>query len=1387
MKIMKSNLSKYNGIALVAVLAILVVLAILAATFVTLMNIERKQSNIGVYSQQLDMLLHSGVEQAKAKISFDISQYNTVKDISGNTFSKWYIVKDETGKIFGRYRIKTEDEAAKVNISKAYLLNDSKGTGWDTGEINLPAALGVSKKLAKNIIKYKYGKNNLPGARGDDDQNNLILMADGIDNNANGVIDEEDEGINDPQEYSPEKLKGDDRKFSSMTEMMSILSGSKNFSAKLRQNIMNIIPQRATIYSIDKPGSPTLPNKIPADVNCITTRECRKLLIKANAESPFEPNSTRQQQLAANIIDYRDQNHVLSTLGSTYGVEAICFNEVLANDDSSTLDLVRAKLYSWQPPGWWRDNYGIIDDERPIWCVDMMYGCIPDSPSMKSKRFQMHDPRRMWRIRKKGTRKNGKLSIKGNNITIEFGDTIGEGGNSINMTPYMNKSSSSKVPEKIPPGNKEYLTWPSYSVVKANNDWAYPNSSIFRRDCTKMLNILKKLGLKDGAKNRPDLPKNYFKDSLVCVYKWANDLTKDEDNKALGLFRIVSGDEKSITFENKNYYNSNSKYSFEKMLNSIGMSNDYYDLSVSINSWANSRSLAWVPKANQTYLFRTRRPMAGKYFKVIVGRLPKTAGGESALNGYSDYLGVSQEVGGPETVDENFEKRMWVCNNNKPIRTGPGGWLNILITSSHEINRNKKYGQMFAYVRLLAPEVAEMYNASVTPVSLANWRVICNTGSLATQIGRIRHTAYYDQILRRRVIDNNPVVQPNGHFYLVNDTMLFDAWYGNADNKWGSKADEQVPVFQMDEQNWGVTYDIDKIKIIPGQGLSITLKNFNFDTKEVFKNETVKFLDPKAKKDPYSWNNIFAPVKNMPEQAKNEFFVWYFGDMKKLKDAKVMILGMPASGGIVSLTLKNEYDQVCARTVDYGKLKFDELGMSTEKIDPTKTQWIKRKKPSIGGTENEARNKAMQSHRNEKFFIKNGPYCSIAELGKVTTGGNFQRVADSGNISKGLNALAGLANVMETSSIRLEACLGDVTRTGWKQAYDEVAAATLRSVTCKHGGWENNKWIGHTLRFLTGPLRGEQFPIIGNSKNVITLGEKNSKFVPRSSPNRKVLKPNLEDKFSIGPGYATPLCYTRKSGGTATWLWKNAIPYPGSYNLYIYGLNDAIDTTEFLEENNNASLDVEIWNYNTGEFNFLRKKAKYGKQDSFNAGKIKPENIAGDGSIKIRLTAHNVVERNTDDKTGKAMVGTGGKQTGIAWFNYAVVTPVPKPGRVNVNTAPVRLLAALPGINSDLAKNIANGIDMNEKKSLKPYQKLGDILKVKGMTPDIFEKCANLLAIDSSTFTIEVEAQVLKQNYTAENLAANSDTILAARKKRFVIEFDKSENDYVQTKNLERY
>ena len=1381
---------KNSGIALVAVLAILVVLAIMASAFTVMMDIENKQSSVQLESQRLDMLVDSGLEHAKSLLSYKTtkSKENNIVVYSEKNlnpkFSSWIDVKDNEGKIIGRYRIKIEDEAAKVNISKARLLDDGKGSSWDTGEVNLSRALGLPPKYAKKIVQYRYGPNRVPGGRNDDNFDNIVLMADGIDNDADGEVDEEDEGINDPSEYDPDYPKGDDRKLSTISEAMSIFLKSKNeLSSKFQYNIVQKIPSRSTIYSIDKPGSPSLPNKIPADINSITPRECRKLLIAANSDTSFDLNANLQRQLAANLVDYRDENHVLSTIGSAYGVEAICFNEILANDESYTIPLDKADNLLL-PDNYWKDSFGSEDSKRLIYRLDTFYQCVPDDPHPWGEFPAFYynlDPRMAWRITKKAnTQPMGDIKSAGNNFVLYFPKVIGKyNGSSPNINPF----SKSNPPLDLPcPG-----------VASANNypwcKWAQRSDTVYSYAATTYRNFYKELinvlrNLNSVVDTRPKVPDDYFKHSLVNVYEWS-DNTRSE-TAVIGCFKIIGSDADSITIDSKNVYDDS--VDFNDNFYEAGFDLNNCDLSFSINAWGDRSQVASVGRANVTYLMRSRRPQAGNYYKVIIGRPPK-----GGFPGYPSRLGVSGIVGGEFTDDKNYS-RQWLYNKGDPIVTKKNGWMKIMITSSPSVSRLDNIKQQLAYIRILTPEVVEMYNASATPISLANWRVICNTGSFATQIGKIKSTGYYDRKLRRSVVDDNPVVQPKGHFYLVNDTKLFDHWYGNGDSRWGSSVEEQIPVFQMDEQNWGITYKIKSTESIYAVGYSIKIDEKGLD-QDTFIGETIKFVDKKHANSEDSWNNVFVPIlykdyfgNDYAHQA-NELITDVIGDPEDIASGKlvgksVMVLGLLHNGGVVSLTLKNEYDQVCARTIDYGKVEIEEYNKSTEKSDPTKGVWFKRRENSIGGTDADAINQAMSSRRNIDFFIKNGPFGSIGEAKNISSGGDFERLGAGGDISKGANALGAFAKYMSSSHVRLESCIGDVERKGWAQAYNVVDSSSLRSVTTKNANWENDMWKGQTLRFLNGPLRGEKYPISSNTKNSLKLSETGSKYVPRSAPNKKSLKPDKGDKFSVGPGYNSPFCYTRKPNEEGEWIWKNAVHTPGTYNLYIYGLNDAIETTEFFEENNNSSIDVELWNYKYKKFDIIKKRGKFGKQDSFNAGKIRPENFSPDGDVRMKLVSHDVFEKNTEDKSGEVVDGVGGKQTGFAWFNYAVITPVPVLGRVNVNTAPPRLLASIPGINAKLAKNIFDGMDRNNKKTLKPYQSVGDLFKVPGMNPDIFERCVNLLTVDSDMFTVEVEAQTMGTTLKGEKFVA--DETVSKRMKRFVIELDKKPDGFIKITEKER-
>jgi len=83
------------------------------------------------------------------------------------------------------------------------------------------------------------------------------------------------------------------------------------------------------------------------------------------------------------------------------------------------------------------------------------------------------------------------------------------------------------------------------------------------------------------------------------------------------------------------------------------------------------------------------------------------------------------------------------------------------------------------------------------------------------------------------------------------------------------------------------------------------------------------------------------------------------------------------------------------------------------------------------------------------------------------------------------------------------------------------------------------------------------------------------------------------------------------------------------------------------------------------------------------------------------------------------------------------------------------------------------------------------------MTPDIFERCANLLAVDSSFFTVNVEAETFKENRLAPNRDTSekfkfgsslaAENITGSRSKRFIVELDKAADGYCSVIELEQY
>jgi hypothetical protein len=198
-------------------------------------------------------------------------------------------------------------------------------------------------------------------------------------------------------------------------------------------------------------------------------------------------------------------------------------------------------------------------------------------------------------------------------------------------------------------------------------------------------------------------------------------------------------------------------------------------------------------------------------------------------------------------------------------------------------------------------------------------------------------------------------------------------------------------------------------------------------------------------------------------------------------------------------------------------------------------------------------------------------------------------------------------------------------------------------------------------------------------------------------------------------------------------------------------LNDSIKTTEFLEENHNAEIAVEAFNFDTHvyepiplpeettgtEETGLRDtyrsrnqtgRHQYEKSDSVFCGLLYSRHISPEGGIKLRLTAHNLQHRDS---------------SGFAWFDYAYLAPGHTQGKININTAPPRVLQALHNVDKELAQNIIEGKDSSGRPHLHPYKNIGDVLDVKNMTPEIFTKICNLITTRSDQFRVHVIAESL--------------------------------------------
>ncbi|NLF40923.1 hypothetical protein GX586_15880, partial [bacterium] len=1111
---------------MIIILAVLTILTILAATFTVMMQLESQTSNLQVELNSLDLLLDSGLNHAVAVLA-DMQatgqKVSTMRDdnlrLAFGDFSngaeirkadqegragKWIPVLDSIGRIRGRYRVAIEDEAGKVNLNKAHMLEPSKGSAWDTGEVSLPHALGVPPQIVEQVVRYQYGPNSVPGARGDDDRNNVVLMADGLDNNANGLIDEDDEGVDDPGEYTPWQPMGDDRRFTTVSEAMGvILSAATDLPFEARNAVRREIPRRATLYSIDMCGSPTLPMDAPADINAVMGRECRTRLRTANRIAAFENVANRLDELAANVVDYRDENHVLTTVGGAYGVEAVNFNELLANDGTEGRDGTCTFI---------KQSYDsrtvaarIADKHAPFCAANLTRGCDsawdiyenPDNLNYYAK-YRSSYARRAVDIKMEDDNdRTRRIRILGPGKIKPSGGTINEGWTADDREVYdrytlLRQGIGRYGPRTVsenpgfdtePPAYKTF-EWPPGFFINSYVSIAFT-------DPTRLT----------------ETTQSYMADPKVVKI---TDSTRD------GVLTL----EKAIS-------------------RPLGASNRI------------SRCIIWnwnvgddgkcgLRGAITSWTFQGLQPR--KYYLPVVNGWPRHYTPEKMGDmGFAPYEQIRSD-------SREHINHKWTYGGNgddaTPVRTSSHGYLDVFLrggnTVSYKGEDTWSYSSVawgFTFVR---PEVIELINVSPRAISLRNWTLTFNTGSLANDIGTVQSASGYLLSGTRR--DFNPVIPSNGYFYMVNNLKLFQAEFNGTPKKtWGGTAGESNPLWEIPSDAWGVQYRIDKAQQINRAGAPYVRVyvsgNENFRSDQ-FKGEVfeAKKLSGKAGTSDGTRYEIQGNGRNYIEFTRAGMqYNWQHYQPSGFDGTgadTIMILGMPAKGGLVSMTLKNEYKQIVSRTISYAYLNQDPplwYGRSTEKVDPTHYSWVVRQRPSIGGKPNEARNASMRGTVKVPAFVKNGPLNSIAEIALVRKGEDFENVGVGVGVGTANRTIASLANSFGSSFIRLEAGDDAAERQGgWKVAADEVSSSSQGNVGAAIGGWEPGQWRGHTITFVTGDLRGESYPIVDNTQSGIDLRDKGSSQLPRSAPSQKQLRARKGDRFVLGPGYRSAACYSRR-------------------------------------------------------------------------------------------------------------------------------------------------------------------------------------------------------------------------------------------------------------------
>ena len=388
--------SNERGVALLMALAVLVLMAILAVSFYSSQSLEREGADNARYARSAEAVAESGLNWAMDLLARDEATrdgtlaYDTNYDIwgplakdhnpaylnaddllfSGNSDevdlsplidgndARWIDVHDGT-RLIGRFAVIVEDESGKANVNVA---GNYDGTGIlmprdgiSPAEVLLNVVLEqVGNKIgtplsdpivsAQEIIALRQGDDGAPGAAGNDDDGDGPLGYRYCDDNLNGVIDEDGDGVDEPDEHDLYALKGDDI----MLDDLSTILLAQSIKAYKDANLTNLDKpfEKLLAYLTVNSRTQNVYKVKPADDADTVSQQMILLDGTAAAQTIYDRLKELQDagrlplqgpsgddldlyQIAANIADFLDEDSNRTELSGKYGMEKTAYlNEI---------------------------------------------------------------------------------------------------------------------------------------------------------------------------------------------------------------------------------------------------------------------------------------------------------------------------------------------------------------------------------------------------------------------------------------------------------------------------------------------------------------------------------------------------------------------------------------------------------------------------------------------------------------------------------------------------------------------------------------------------------------------------------------------------------------------------------------------------------------------------------------------------------------------------------------------------------------------------------------------------------------------------------------------------------------------------------------------------